>query len=631
VWRTVLVGVTLGVLMVLFAAPPTRWLARKQFAGVGFTLPQSNPQNWTGITTRRLRAAQRFPNDLDVQIAAALDRAELQYSSTTDMHTLRQAALHSLVPRFGDRPALYATMLRYDTTGAVHMARPDAWPLTQSTPPPDTKFTPPDPAVLAAFDAEAAAGEHLDPQNGFFPIMRALGLFDAHRDAAALAAVRRAGRAPLWNDYVQDETNGHLRLAEAADGPQSVMDRTAITAAALLPHFARMRAIARFATFKAMQMEQAGNVEQGLAVRRAVMAVGDRMRVQSTTLVGALVGMGVAALATDRPGGAAILPQDAPDELSLAQRGHEVGAQRTEQFAAYAIRAGHPEDAALVRAQFAAGEAERAVWNKSQSVALWNHLLAQGAWWIADEVTLIAAFWLLLLGGAARMLSRRAAFQEARPLPRSTVWGMAMAIALGLAVAGRNSTTDAELQASFVLGSIMAVVVGLGALFLVRRRLTRHAVARGARALGVTALLLGAAAAVLYWQGRGISDIIVLQQAWQVELSGGLTGNSSTLINAMVRQFLLALAMAAVPLVMLLTFTLAGWARRVPVNVAVVRGFLSAAVPVACVLFLVWSGLCLATLRQERQMNAELNQMRTHEGRYLASLAGMAWPGPVVH
>lgn len=635
-WRTALVGVTLGVLMVLFAAPPTGWLARKQFAGVGFTLPRTDAQKGAETTARRLRAAQRFPNDIDVQIAAALYEAGTHYSSTgTDIHTIQQDDLSALRPRFGDRPALYATLMHYAMTGddpnRVQVARPDE-NLLLSHPPASqtvTPATPPDPSVLAAFDAEAVAGERLDPQNAFFPFMRAVGLFAAHRDTAGIDALLRAGRAPLWNEYTQDETNGFFRLAEAADGPQSVLDRIGITASVMYPQFTQLRAVARLATVKAMQDEQTGNVAQGLAIRRAVMSVGDRMRVQSPSLIGSLTGMAVATIATSRPGGAAPFTQDPPPGLTDAQRRHWWDARFVERFAAYAIHAGHSEDAALARAQMAADEAERAVWAKAEPKELYNRIALHTDLWIADEVTLAVIFWLLTLGGAARVLSRRTAFREARPLPRSVSWGIAIAVLLGMAVVVYNATADVELQASVVQGNIIAVVVGPGALFLMRRHLTRHTIARSARAFCVTALVVGAAAALADVLTHDARDMAVaLVQSHISDATGIII--SEDYVKDYVRIVIVA-ATLAVPLLLLCVFTLAGRARRVPVNVAVVRGFLSSAVPVACVLFLVWSGLCLATLRQERQMDAELNQMRTHEGRYLALLAGVPWPGPVVH
>ena len=56
-------------------------------------------------------------------------------------------------------------------------------------------------SALEAFDRDAAAGERLDPDNAFFPLMRSVGLFAEHRDDEALAAIQRAGAKPRFQEY----------------------------------------------------------------------------------------------------------------------------------------------------------------------------------------------------------------------------------------------------------------------------------------------------------------------------------------------------------------------------------------------------------------------------------------------
>jgi hypothetical protein len=59
-----------------------------------------------------------------------------------------------------------------------------------------------------------------------------------------------------------------------------------------------------------------------------------------------------------------------------------------------------------------------------------------------------------------------------------------------------------------------------------------------------------------------------------------------------------------------------------------VQGF-RAAMPLTCLLLLVWGGLLLGTVRQERVVNAQVWHTVHDEGPYLAAQMGKSWPGPV--
>src|SRR5438876_457325 len=80
-------------------------------------------------------------------------------------------------------------------------------------------------AALPAYDREGAEGERLDRDNAYFPFMRAAGLLAGHRDAEALAAIRRAGAKARWDDYCYDVEEPLGRLAQAT-GPRGALSRT---------------------------------------------------------------------------------------------------------------------------------------------------------------------------------------------------------------------------------------------------------------------------------------------------------------------------------------------------------------------------------------------------------------------
>ena len=204
-----------SVLIVLLIAPPTRWLVRLQaFPGL------------VGGGPGRAGFVRDHPNDYQIQLGGQGDapgQTPVQYA-------------RSLVPRFPDSPSLRANILRYATTDEVHLKRPEEDMLLASaapqTPagnsPGGSRDDPPDAAALAAFDADAAAGERLDPDNAYFPFMRAVGLFAANRDAEGQAAVLRAGTKTAWREYYQDEVEGRWR------SPSSRCARTTIAGPAIV-------------------------------------------------------------------------------------------------------------------------------------------------------------------------------------------------------------------------------------------------------------------------------------------------------------------------------------------------------------------------------------------------------------
>lgn len=79
---------------------------------------------------------------------------------------------------------------------------------------------PPAAEHLAAYDRDAKEGERLDPDNAYFPLMRAVGLFAARRDKEAIEAIERASRKPRWEDYTNEEAEAHLHLLAKAFGRQ---------------------------------------------------------------------------------------------------------------------------------------------------------------------------------------------------------------------------------------------------------------------------------------------------------------------------------------------------------------------------------------------------------------------------
>jgi hypothetical protein len=109
-------------------------------------------------------------------------------------------------------------------------------------------------------------------------------------------------------------------------------------------------------------------------------------------------------------------------------------------------------------------------------------------------------------------------------------------------------------------------------------------------------------------------------------MSGSDEGTSGAVPQDQEMEVAAILGSLAIPLLMLIALSIAARIRKVPVSTALVQGFRSGGLSVACFLLLIYGVLALSTVRREQAMDAGLRQMVEHEGRYYAALAGQPWP-----
>jgi hypothetical protein len=262
-------------------------------------------------------AVSANPDDLPVQLAWAV-RPGADYTGypgppLADPSVI--TALDALAPRFGTRPSFQAAILRQLAISDVTtLSRPDQLMVNDTgTGNQDTDAAGPmsDATALQNWDDAAAAGERIDPTNEFFPLMRALGLFDRHQDKEAIAEIRYAATLPRFDDYVADEADGQYRLSELAAGGSNAIAFVDAYQAPSLTYLMRMRlGLARLVTAAAIRQEQGGDASGGFAIRQALMRCGDRMRADSNTLTGVRAGWAMAETSWARPGGAFALGSD---------------------------------------------------------------------------------------------------------------------------------------------------------------------------------------------------------------------------------------------------------------------------------------------------------------------------------
>jgi hypothetical protein len=421
-WPLIACALILGVLAI---SSKTGWLVRHEVVTtLGVNAPmlsllrelgvQSDlAQNALGKRQIDLQpAAKRSPRDFQIQLAYVLITSSRDSTSSAQPILDRLKALEQSFP---DSPSLCAQQLRNMTLNKVMVARSEE-DYSSSSPSSRSALRIPrhknDVQQLLVFDRIAARGERIEPQNAFFPAMRAVGLFGAHKDKEAIQAVKRAGGRPEWNDYVIDEQEGRLRLMSEAAGRVGAVQEVVQIVAILFPHYAQLRAVTRMAIYEAAGMEKAGNNGDGIAIRHAMMHLGGLMRAKSATLIGSLVGIAIAQISTYRPGGAPAAIQGAlmsPDEKAD---------RRLKEYCAFITAAGYRQEADYATAEISAAKEARNIATRATDLSPISGVPMYALYyrWVVDCLLMTNVLWFLLLGTLSLILTRlRAAAGKMTP------------------------------------------------------------------------------------------------------------------------------------------------------------------------------------------------------------------------
>lgn len=418
---------SLALALGLLFSPGTRWLALEQIRmhlflprAFNWTLHNLSPLTFSNVASPGATLLLEESRPLATAVHRHLDDFQMRMASTLWLPTsngLPEASekvrrLHTLTSLFPDRPDLYATLLRYEVAGGVMIHRKEL-NLLLGLPLPTISLPTPDSDRQAQFDVDAVQGEKVDPDNAYFPLMRAVGLFAEHHDQEALAAVRRAGQKSHWNDYTDAEPEAEWRLMQAAFSERSVLLYIPIRMSEMLPHYAQCRMAAGIATYGAMESEKEGRKDEGIAIRHNLMQLAHRMRSESPNLFGVLASSELAETAALRPGGSVAIPQ--PPSLSI----HLWRKKQAAQYSAYLRANRHEAEARWVEFELLSARRE---WDEnSDSLSETTKLLRRQSirltgWWMVDLLTLANVLWMLIFTGAAILLARLRRPREALPL-----------------------------------------------------------------------------------------------------------------------------------------------------------------------------------------------------------------------
>jgi hypothetical protein len=604
-------GAAIGLTAALLIWPSTRWIVGAQ---AGYTALRSDPLLPIGDQTpaerkswlqEESRAAERRPDDLQIQLANAADTG----STSEDTSQANVARIRALASRFPGRASIYANALRWAATSLARSHRPEESELTAGGSGAKAAASePPDQAALAAFLQDAAEGERLDPDNGYFPAMASAALFALHRDAEALDALKRAAARPTWREYFDDEVRGRLRLIDAAFGAGSALARLGVACATLFPEYAMLRSTSRMAVVQAVRAEQAGRPEEGLAIRRCVQQIGIRMLDNSHIVIGSLVGVAIWNVAMARPGGA-------PPERAGTSGAEQRRTRTLDAYRAYLTQIGHAGDISNLDAEAQVCQEGRSIFQagiaaQPAGVLAGVDCVTTAMLWTAGILALSGAVWMGLLALAGGYITRRPVIRagSAPDNRRIAMLGGAAIVCLAAACvvtayrAGAPPPWSLGLLAASGLLAILATCMGaIGAL-------------RGFRNLALCfagSALLGA---VISWQaGAAISPFVRI-------VTGIVPGLKVYWAYAG------GCVVVALPVLLICVLGIVSRRCRVPILLGVARGLAGIAGTIAACLLICFGILAVFTSRLEAYNRVTIERAIDNEPALYASLAGKHWP-----
>ncbi len=363
--RTVLVAIAVLVFAISLVVPSTGWVLRTQLRMLVSTFPEKALLLLAGIKPERIGLSPSEADFIKAETKKRLHQASQQHPDKEKMQIafcvltepISELPVHlrDLLKRFPNSPLLHATILRYDCYERIRLRREGIEVLSKVSTQQKPSFTPPEPPPpnpqhITDFERIAAKGEQLDPDNAFFPMMRAIGLFAAHRDDDALKALIRASKKKRWDDYKLEEREGTMQLWESAFGKPNGLTKSYIAGLELVPHIRLIRAMTRVAVHKAVELERKGKLAEGLEIRSALIRCAQLMREQQKSRLPSLIAPAIAHIALVHPKG-----EPLPEPKGRQERGELIQVR----FINYLQQIGQAEKAKWVKAGLQANEQVR--------------------------------------------------------------------------------------------------------------------------------------------------------------------------------------------------------------------------------------------------------------------------------
>lgn len=604
-----LLGLALGATFALLLVPGIGWLIRAQSLPELLTSPRSpfNPRNLAALAgAPQYRQSFAFSEDAAAQVAQAVATRYANYPYTSIHYstevtfqdsTASLTGLREVHQRFPSSPVVQAAYLRY-ASQYLGLNRPEESWLQGKGPAPvwEENYwksrTPEIEAEMREYEMYAREGERLDPNNAFFPMMLAAVQFARYQDKEALESVARAADKTVWNDYTYEEVKATFHLQEELNGYTSNLSRWTTLGSLMLPHYARIRSIARQVVYQAVQQELAGNRQGGLALRGRMMRIGCLLRDQSRIFIGTRVGQAIFNESMARPGGAPERP------ISRNQRARK---QAGDAYVAY------------LRANLAGAEADWVAAQRRHNAEIPQVIdtflpsIPLMRLWIVNQgfVAELIAFLLIGLGIASFRFVRRFDMRPPARLSASVAWGIFMGVVASLFLL-MPALTDSSGKENMV--AMAALLFYIAILSLLAPRVGAQSAAPLMRSLMLTALSVIVLIWVMIGQLQGLNSYF--QRLLPAQDGAQSAGQGATnLLFAALCVFLL-------PLLLAFALAIVSRIRRIPIAFGVVNGFSRGTLPILCFLLLGYLGSVFVTTRCEADLNVVQASVIENEAGY---------------
>lgn len=640
-WRVTVLALSILAVGVLLLAPQTSWIVQTQgrlLVGKGFPLwgraPEPETTALAGTYAKELVGALSYRTWDASDTGDAADDARIEQ-------------LRLLLPRYNNRPALYAHLLRYLMLHRVQIRRPDPdelnpkpiqpYPTQQAFPySTNQQEATIAPADITLFEETTAHGMVLDPKNAYFPLLRAAACYAIKQDSEAARWLERAALCSYYDDYITDELQARVVLARANYGEIGAISRVALEYCLRFPHLAAIRLTAQVATVQAVHRELQGQKEEGFRLRRNLSRVGATIRVSAPSMASAATGVAIISISTSRPGGTPV-----PSEVFAGRppSGEVVSTiepelQRSAQYVNYLKRIGYPEEAIWFEQESARGREAVAIHERGRNL-YYDAVVGLLPVWTIAQFLICGIFWTLVCGGISTLIVRKKRGERNTDLSAETRWGLTSGIVIPVSVAlslllDQLYFADTESAIRFTFALIywfgMGLVILAPFIFLKRGKEWRHygiSLLRFFAAFLGLDILAGLVVISFAWaEAAGLCPIEWFVGSWDL-LVNGLCGGVPLSITSIFCGLLLL-----IPCLVILGFAVHSRLRRESIALGVARGFSNCTPWLTAILLVGYALITLQIAQEETRLRSQAEAQLQHAGKFEASLLGRTWPGP---
>jgi hypothetical protein len=305
---SVIIAASLGAAVTL---PVTSSMAKSQLKMLAGINSLAIFQGTGAERAKEVAYVAQHPDDVTILFGGALRQSVSAASGQGFDSKERAEQLRTVAAKFPDHPEILAATLRAESQAEVLVHRPEASQFLDNRPAPKTgtvtvKQKVSDAAAVRRFIDQCLEGERVDPDNVYFPLLRAMAHTELRQDKDAFAALHVAASKKVWREYIPEEFVANRNVNRGIYGQAGLISEMAISAAILFPHYSSLRELSRVVATEAIKREMKGNYAAGLSLRRDLFVVSEKMRNESTTLIGSLVGGAMLDTSRMRPAG--VLP-----------------------------------------------------------------------------------------------------------------------------------------------------------------------------------------------------------------------------------------------------------------------------------------------------------------------------------